>query len=227
MDIHSNILVHWTGKDIDGGKSATRSADYTRRLADYYRNGLFSKLATEATLRGKKIKRLVRLCFTEIKLSQAQTHASRYGSMGIGFSRDFILNKGGRPVIYIPHQANNCLLEDSMRHIYDATQGDEVAHRNAKRLLTFVKRMSNEDGTENYFEEMEWRLVYDEEPIGSVFSKTSSPEIFRVPFQPSDVRTIVFPDEETKQMSLSDISMKKFLAIHTPSIVTLTECRNF
>ena len=36
----------------------------------------------------------------------AQTHAERYGKLGIGFTRDFILNKGGRPVIYIPHTAN-------------------------------------------------------------------------------------------------------------------------
>ena len=77
---------------------------------DYYQNGLFTKRTTEAVIRHMKIKNLLRLCFTEIRLSQAQTHAERYGKLGIGFTRDFIMNKGGRPVIYIPFKARQMVV---------------------------------------------------------------------------------------------------------------------
>jgi hypothetical protein len=115
MNIHSRFLVHWTGeKDIESLPNNIRSQRYVERLKDYYQNGLFIKRREEAVLRGLKIKNLLRLCFTEIRLSHAQKHAARYGKLGIGFSRDFILNRGGRPVIYIPFEAGRCLLEDSL-----------------------------------------------------------------------------------------------------------------
>jgi hypothetical protein len=101
MDIHSKILVHWTGKK-DNGSAYIKDQEYVERLKNYYKNGLFAKRTSEDSIRKWKIKNLVRICFTEIRLSQVQTHAKRYGKLGIGFSRDFIMNKGGRPVIYIP-----------------------------------------------------------------------------------------------------------------------------
>jgi hypothetical protein len=60
------------------------------------------------------------ICFTEIRLSQAQTHAKQYGKLGIGFERDFIMDKGGRPVIYIPYKPKNGgrLLEDEVTRKY-------------------------------------------------------------------------------------------------------------
>ena len=107
MGIHSTILIHWTGKkDIEHEPENIRLKQYLARLIDYYHNGLFAKRTTEATIRKYKIKNVVRICFTEVRLSQAKVHAKRYGKLGIGFSRDFILNKDGRPVIYIPHTVN-------------------------------------------------------------------------------------------------------------------------
>src|ERR1044071_2951641 len=75
MSIRSKFLVHWTGGDID---SATIDDDlkrnrYLERLRDDYVNGLFARKCEEGTLRSIKLKRLIRLCFTEIRLSQVQT----------------------------------------------------------------------------------------------------------------------------------------------------------
>src|SRR4030067_384335 len=101
MAIHSKILVHWTGRDIEAAfpEERIRAERYVERLRDDYENGLYTRRTVEASIRPIKLERLVRLCFTEIRLSQAQEHAERYGKLGIGFGRDFIMDRGGRPVI--------------------------------------------------------------------------------------------------------------------------------
>ena len=81
MGIHSKILVHWTGKDIENSPKANKSQLYVERLRDDLQNGLFTKRTSEAVIREKQIKNLLRICFTEIRLSQAQTHAERYGKL--------------------------------------------------------------------------------------------------------------------------------------------------
>ncbi len=118
MNIHSKILVHWTGKnDIENQPENIRAQKYVERLRDYYEHGLYSKRTKEDVIRKVKIKNLIRLCFTEIRLSQAREHANNYGKLGIGFTRDFILNRSGRPVIYIPFEAESCLLEKSLTQL--------------------------------------------------------------------------------------------------------------
>jgi hypothetical protein len=229
MGIHSTILVHWTGKkDIERKPENIRSELYLERLIDYYLNGLFAKRVTEATIRKYAIKNLIRICFTEIRLSQAQTHAKRYGKLGIGFARDFILNKGGRPVIYIPHTANedSRLLEDSIKNVHEKSKDNKEVHKSAKRIMTHVKRMSN-GKSEDYYEEMEWRIVYDENPNNKHFKKGNNEGVFRVKFNASDIKVIIFPDENIKQIALKNRTLRKFFSVYIPIIATLDDCYNF
>ena len=148
MSIHSKFLVHWTGKDIEKGCKGKKSKLYVERLKSDLERGLFAKRTEEDAIRKTKIKNLLRLCFTEIRLSQAQTHAKRYGKLGIGFTRDFIMNKGGRPVIYIPYKAekDGRLLEDSIGKLYDKLEGDGELLGPLKWIMAHVKRMSNGNG---------------------------------------------------------------------------------
>ena len=202
-----------------------------KRVIDYYQNGLFAKRSHENTIRRYKIKRIVRLCFTEIRLSQAQTHAERYGNLGIGFAREFILNKGGRPVIYIPHTANadSRLLEDSIKNVHEKSGDNKHVHKSSKWIMAHVKRMSNgnSEDYQDYYEEMEWRLVYDESPNHKHFTKGEDEGIFRVKFEPGDVKVIIFPDDNVRQMSLKDKTMRKYFSEQMPTIVTLGDCSNF
>jgi len=39
-------------------------------------------------------------CFTELKISSSYEHTMKYGLLGLGYSRKFILSNGGRPVHY-------------------------------------------------------------------------------------------------------------------------------
>jgi hypothetical protein len=229
MGIHSKILVHWTGKDIKDCPVTERSHRYVERLKDDLEKGLFTKRTSEDSIRYWKIKGLIRICFTEIRLSQAQTHAERYGKLGIGFKRDFIMNKGGRPVIYIPYEAptGGRLLEDSLRNVYKKSIDNAEVHRSSKWIMAHVKRMSNAKGEdyEDYYEEMEWRLVYDES--STHFIKGEGENVYRLRFEARDIKVIIFPDENTKQQSLRDSVIKDYFSRHMPIMATLEESPNF
>lgn len=229
MGIHSETLVHWTGKtdfEDQGFADHVKALKYVERLKDDYQNGLYVKRTEEeATLRGMIIKRFFRICFTEIRLSQAKTHADLYGKLGIGFTRDFIMNKGGRPVIYVPFDADICLMEDSLRSAYEKSAGNEDVHKELLWLLAHVKRMSDERKRE-YYEEMEWRLLFHKDYNRAHFTEVNE-KVCRLKFSPADVKIIIFPSEETQRTALSNNDMKEFFSQHTPSMVTLDNCRDF
>src|SRR5438132_14253038 len=101
--IHSDFVVHWTGKDIDKDDKKWRKdgmCQVTQEIADRYvdrfksilRFGLWmmrdGKEAT-AMVSGVPITRPTpfRTCFTELKLSEVRSHAHRYGRLGSGFKR--------------------------------------------------------------------------------------------------------------------------------------------
>lgn len=226
MGIHSKFLVHWTGKDIEDCPVTEKSQLYVERLKDDLEKGLFAKRTSEDSIRYWKIKNLVKICFTEIRLSQTQTHAERYGKLGIGFTRDFIMNKGGRQVIYVPFDAkdDSRLLEDSIRNVYEKSNDNGEIHRSSKWIMAHVKRMSNEKD-DDYYEEMEWRLVYDER--STHFTNGETKNVHRLKFEASDIKVIIFPDENTKQQSLSDNVIRDYFSKHLPIMATLDDCRNF
>ena len=235
MGIHSKILVHWTGKDIEKENFSEdeKSQLYVELLKDDFKKGLYTKRTSEAVIRGYKIKNIIRLCFTEIRLSQAETHARRYGKLGIGFTREFIMDKGGRPVIYIPFKgkADGRLLEDSIRNVYERSKDYAEINKSSKRIMAHVKRMSNgrdEDSEdyEDYYEEMEWRLVYHKNN-STHFTKDEAENVRRLKFEVSDIKVIIFPDENTKQQSLSDKFIRDYFSEHLPIMATLEDCRNF
>lgn len=228
MKIHSEILVHWTGKkDIENNPVSNQTQLYVQRVEDYYRNGLFMKRTTEPTTRGRKIKYLPRLCFTEIKLSQAKDHANRYGKLGIGFSREFIMNRGGRPVIYIPFEPRDGLLERSLDQALDKSKGNDEINKLMISIHSYIKRMWDENDEQAY-DEMEWRIVYDNDPnYCKYFTRGKDKDEFRFIFTANDVKIIVFPDEKTRRASFDDKIIKKFFSIYTPITITVDECENF
>ena len=226
MSIHSKILVHWTGKpDIEDEPVSDQPRLFIQRLHDYYQNGLFMKRTEENSIRFWRLKNIVRLCFTEIRLSQAENHAKRSGKLGIGFSRDFIINRDGRPVIYIPFEPYDGLLERSLTQIWEKSIDDETP-KPMKYVLGFVKRMWNEHGDMN-FEEMEWRIVYDENPKNDNITKGNNEGEFRFKFAPKDVTVIIFPDEATRKMALCDSTLQIYFSQHTPILVTIDDCKDF
>jgi len=237
MAIHSSILVHWTGNsgedDIEKkfrDDEKTRAEKYVERLKDDYEKGLYAQKKLEASIRYWNV-RSVKICFTEIRLSQTHVHAERYGKLGIGFSRQFILDRGGRPVIYVPFEPkkDGKLLESSIDDLRQYSEMHKEIKNAVDSIMAHVVRMSP-DGKGNgdeLYEEMEWRLVHDGSLANTHFAQDTGNDVYRLRFEPRDIKVIIFPNETTQQMALQDKTLSDFFAKHMPIMATLEDCSNF
>ena len=107
--MRSDFLVHWTGKDIckypnelDTGKRN----NYVDRLVDILTYGFWMTVPTpvervEGFADSWIEYKTPMTCFTEIRLSQAQEHSSRYGLLGVSVDRRFVLDRyGGQFIMF-------------------------------------------------------------------------------------------------------------------------------
>ena len=162
--IHSDLLVHWTGKDIEDthkpkwdeqdSSKITQEVDeaYLRRLQDILSFGLWMTSQPGGKLPdGSSVPDAYCLCFTELKLSQSRTHAIEYGRLGIAVKRPFLFARGGRPVIYYqPRGCKDTFLYSCSRDLKD------------KRLLQFFKpmdRCTDRHMKYDLYSESEWRII--------------------------------------------------------------------
>jgi len=102
--LRSDFLIHWTGKDIQTNYKTlcgTQRQEYIHRLhttLDRDSGGLWMR-KMEMELDAKFC--WPATCFTEIKLSDTEKHTERYGCLGFGFSRKFVMERFGAPVQYV------------------------------------------------------------------------------------------------------------------------------
>jgi len=162
--IHSDLLVHWTGKDVEKRPKLKSDAQesskippeveeaYLCRLRNILSFGLWMTNQPDRKLpNGRSVPDAPCLCFTELKLSQSRTHANEYGRLGIAVKRPFLFARGGRPVIYYqPRQCKDAFLDSCSRDLKD------------RRLLQFFKPMDRcTDRRMKYdlYSESEWRII--------------------------------------------------------------------
>ena len=167
--IHSDFLIHWTGKDIDDeydkhwyevdksktNKNCNVTKRYVERLHNILKYGLWMTEENHETLGSSiTIPPVPKACFTELKLSESRKHAKRYGRLGIGVKRNFMFDRFGRPLIYFRRDKlkNDFFLQKCTLDLTD------------KNLLNFFKPM-NSSPTLNYdlYSESEWRILYFKE----------------------------------------------------------------
>src|SRR5687767_8095431 len=104
--IHSDYLIHWTGKDIDkdydsswyeSDKSKTDgdvAERYLVRIRDILTHGLWMteepgwSPAPTVTIPPTPV-----CCFSELKVSESRRHARQYGRLGIGVKRPFLIQR--------------------------------------------------------------------------------------------------------------------------------------
>ena len=123
-------------------------------------------------------------------------------------------------------------MEESISSVWKKSKGSDEIHKAAKWLLAFCKPMSNGEieGSKkyiNYYDEMEWRLVYGENSDRSRAWTNPRRGEHRVRFDASDVKVIVFPNDRVKQLTLDDADMKNFFRTHQPNLVMLKDCAHF
>ena len=171
--VHSDFLIHWTGKDIDKqfpDWQPTSSSDrenprlqhaYLKRLMDTLSYGLWltepeEPLVEFKTRAGKGIiPSTPKVCFTELKLSESFRHAQAYGRLGIGVKRRYLFDRSGRPCAYFGfHELHH---NDEFLIQCDADLKD-------KTLLNFFKPMNRAPNNLNYdlYSESEWRILFME-----------------------------------------------------------------
>ncbi len=160
--IHSDLLVHWTGRDIDEEHqpdwpnedqteiNSEAVGAYLRRLRDILTYGLWmTQQPGWKAPSGVDVPSVSGICFTELKLSQSRAHARKYGRLGIAVKRPFVIGRGGRPVVYYFDAK-------------DAFIGLVSGSLQDKRLLQFIKPMDsgvNKRLVYDYYSESEWRIV--------------------------------------------------------------------
>lgn len=167
--IHSDYLVHWTGKDLDErydpnwmehpnghSKTSTELAQrYVRRLANTLKFGLWMTVEPGSSYGPITLPDTPKCCFTELRLSESRRHAQKYGRLGIGVKRPFLFKRMGRPLAYFGFDQNSKdpLLNGCARDLQD------------DRLLHFFKPM-NTDAKRlvyDYYDESEWRILLFQE----------------------------------------------------------------
>jgi len=168
--VHSDFLIHWTGKDIDNkydpdwhksDKSNTNNNSavnraYIDRLQSILRFGLWLTEEGETSIQvgneSKPIPRIPKTCFTELKLSESRRHARLYGRLGIGVKRPYLFNRCGRPLAYYGFGS------DAQNDVFLKACAEDLKD---KGLLNFFKPM-NSGSTLNYdlYGESEWRVLF-------------------------------------------------------------------
>jgi hypothetical protein len=173
---NSDFLVHWTGRDLDKDdktieitgaacEGSVTNEEMTRkyldRLKSILRFGLWMKYPEESELSiangAIKLPRISRTCFTELKLSEVRSHGARYGRLGIGFKRPYVMFRGGLPVWYCPSEDAGGWM-GWLDSLY--LRGRPLSDKD--RFLCFLKPMGFNGGFKRYtyLYESEWRIIY-------------------------------------------------------------------
>jgi hypothetical protein len=125
--IHRQQLFYWTGRNLDL-PSANRTAAqrlsqrvaYVDRLRSLIADGIWLKVPDKPDQLGDgkllKVSRPI-ACFSEWSLGQSIAHTSEYGRLGLGFSKQFILSRGGQPVIYVRDAKTNSQYVSALKAI--------------------------------------------------------------------------------------------------------------
>lgn len=238
MGIRSNFLVHWTGKDIQtdiNALSNEQRKEYIHRLIDILKNGLWMTIPSEVII-GKGGSNIIYFgpmtCFTEVRLSQASNHAEKYGLLGIGVNRQFVLERNGGPVHYVRnHNDDEFILNVTkiMEIIEPYSSISDTKNRMAFNI-SFLKMMSKINTDDfSFLDENEWRIVhsgYQEEVTKRIIKTSEKEPEYRIPLTPMDVRVIVFPDNKTLSLANKEKVLINWMkdANEPPTLITLREC---
>lgn len=234
-----DFLVHWTGKDITLDLSALTDAHrtaYVDRLADIISDGLWMTEPKER-IEGNKgawIEYTAPMtCFTEIRLSQAQSHAARYGLLGVGVTRRFVLDRFGGPVHYVRNHPTECVIGNFQElHNVLKTLGHPELEKYFAVNVSFIKSMSEKMDDFTYLNEQEWRIVHTHSQTedGKLVRTGVQRPQYRIRVRVGDVKIIVFPDEQTRMKARNDPRLNAWLQASSPSnaiLLTLQECEQF
>lgn len=155
--LHRRQLFHWFGEHIDRNKSKSvdeRTADYIECIVNSIERGLWLNKPRDRDFLGRKQEFEITqpiCCFTETSVLDVADHAKKYGSLGLGFPKKFVLRNGGMPVHYASESASHPVFKSwkrmqqllSDRRLIDALDKTVASELTVefKYMTHFLKRM--------------------------------------------------------------------------------------
>jgi hypothetical protein len=227
---HSDILIHWTSKDLAEKPldDPTIRESYVALLRSIYSKGLrFSIPKNPDVVVGingpTKIPTKPIICFTELRLSQTQEHASQYGGLGIGFRREFLMTWGANPVFYMQSKNQGVVNTNlsGLALLQNKPDGLDI-------FLSYIKPMGEPYRDQySYFDEFEWRMVSC--MLGGQLPKRyveSEGDIY-FHFYPDEVLLLSLPNETIRKQCLNDHQLREMFKQHMPMMVDTSNCQVF
>jgi hypothetical protein len=235
--LHRQLLFHWTGKQKQAAiKPRTRQdrLNYLDLLGKILDNGLrYSRPSqdhTEWIEKGLIEAKHPMLCFSEWGVTESSAHSGRYGFMGLGFTRRFIMKQGGRPVVYLDNGKTDpfrIAILGLMRAVKALSEKDAKLKDHIEIVSGYFKayhfkretakpkvagepkksRVSKDSGAPA--EDRHLRIDFGgllanlEDREWRVLAKKSDPEKESfMGFSPGDLAMIVFPDHQTLSLAM-------------------------
>lgn len=156
--------------------------------------------------------------FCDIPLSQIKDHLSRYGSYGIGLTREWAVRKGLNPVLYVQRRSNlaHSYERAILHYVQDGDNGDDAVDafyriadiaRYTKNYEEILERKGESYGMYRFSDEREWRYVpeidsscemyyagkdFDEE---TRMAASESIKDYRLDFDADDIKYIIIDSE--------------------------------
>lgn len=196
--IHRQQLFHWIAspedrsRGLNGKLSPKARREYLKMLHESLEMGIWVKSPREPECLqfGKFSQPLDKAmaCFTEWSLNESLPHTTEYGRMGFGFSKSWLIKRGGQPVTYFDQSRGGTFFKNLVS-LLKRLNADPAALDELLFLVHFTKRIHKcptkpEDGkatkktraaattirasdpfrrawskTMPYLEEREWRVV--------------------------------------------------------------------
>jgi hypothetical protein len=146
LQIHRRLLFHWTKppSGILKPKNSAQRKDFVRHIEMILKAGLRFSVPQdkdhEYLVKDEfEIKRPM-VCFTESTVGESGPHSQRYGSIGFGFTRRFILKNHGRPVIYFDRAREAVFTKSILIALRAARQSSSKSVReHVDRIVSFMK----------------------------------------------------------------------------------------
>lgn len=226
-NIRSSYLVHWTGKDIQtdiNGLNDSERKKYIERFEGTIEEGLWMTKSTDIFdigSDGSSIKMEMNsvTCFTELKPTVSFSHIKRYGLLGFGFSKDFILIRHGSPVLYL--NTNSVATTTSiLKRLLYFTKSYSDSFNDVQYLLSLCKPMESEKI--NNMEEMEWRIIHTNENTDNIFKTKMDNPKSKIPFSVQDLKLLIVPDQKTKHELFQSSIFKKWILNNEQYVTIIT-----
>lgn len=156
--------------------------------------------------------------FCDIPLSEVKSHIAKYGSYGIGLTKEWGVRNGLNPILYIAQKSNLAVsFLNALVHFADP-KGEKELTTEQKSLLNLLRYMKNYEGdltrkgkthaNYRFSDEREWRYVpptnqdcqmicHQTQYEDAAFRQDADAKLLplRLNFEPNDIKYIVIRDE--------------------------------